>query len=80
MKRVAIFLVALVLTVTAQRKCGAGGKCPPGSVCRDGKCAPRMDCPQISMPRPDPGCRLHSFIDEKGCPKMEVVCDKATQT
>ncbi|EYC18598.1 hypothetical protein Y032_0027g1605 [Ancylostoma ceylanicum] len=77
MKKVAVLLVALVLSVAAQRKCDAESKCPPGLVCRNGNCVRRMDCPQISMPRPDPGCKLVPFIDERDCPKMKVVCDKA---
>ncbi|KAK6741044.1 hypothetical protein RB195_009101 [Necator americanus] len=75
MKSIGFLLLFTVLYVYAQRKCDAGNECPPGQACRDGICHARLDCPMISMPIPGSGCGLESFIDDKGCPKMKVVCN-----
>ncbi|KHJ88977.1 hypothetical protein OESDEN_11216 [Oesophagostomum dentatum] len=76
MKKIGVLLAISVLVVYAEEKCDEKGKCPPGKVCIGGNCIGYLDCPPLIMPVVTPECRVYVDSDEKGCPRVAVVCEE----
>ncbi|ETN83558.1 hypothetical protein NECAME_17431 [Necator americanus] len=72
MKRIAIFLFALVLLAHA-KNCKVDRDCKPGDKCSDGTCVFNSACKMRNI-YPPQGCRMETSVDDTNCPVNKVVC------